>query len=101
MHICKGLRESKLKRLLDAEGYPSIEDMFRAVLFEASSPAICVEPDCDHICEMELDQDEGYCDECLRNTMVVAPVLAGLIWRTAFSDAVERAQENPRREPPG
>jgi hypothetical protein len=43
---------------------------------------------CDFTCEMEPDQDAGYCEECHTNTMKAAPVLAGLIrWRCAPAQA--------------
>jgi hypothetical protein len=50
-----------------------------ARLSDAVSPAICMNEGCDFTCEMEPDQDAGYCEECHTNTMKAAPVLAGLI----------------------
>jgi hypothetical protein len=35
--------------------------------------------DCDLTCEMEPDQDAGYCEECRTNSMQSALILAGLI----------------------
>jgi hypothetical protein len=49
------------------------------VFSDAVSPAICTNPDCNYTCEMEPDQDRGWCDECRTNTMVAAPVLAEMI----------------------
>jgi hypothetical protein len=49
------------------------------VLSDSVSPAICTEADCDHVAEMEPDQDAGYCENCGKNTVVAALVLAGLI----------------------
>jgi hypothetical protein len=49
------------------------------VFSDSVSPAICANPDCAYTAEMEPDQDRGYCEECRANTMVAAPVLAGLI----------------------
>jgi hypothetical protein len=72
------LRETKLAKLLEIEGYEQLEDLLQAAL-DAVSPAICMNPDCDYTCEMEPDQDRGWCDECRTNTMVAAPVLAGII----------------------
>jgi hypothetical protein len=48
-----------------------------AVFSDAVSPAICMNEDCNFTCEMEPDQDAGYCEECRTNTMKAAPVLAG------------------------
>jgi hypothetical protein len=50
-----------------------------AVFSGSLSPAICMNVDCEFTCEMEPDQDAGYCEECRTNTMVAAPILARLI----------------------
>ena len=71
--------QAKLAKLLEIEGYDSIEALLEAVLSDAVSPAICTNEDCDFTCEMEPDQDAGWCDECRTNTMKAAPVLAGVI----------------------
>jgi hypothetical protein len=71
--------DAKLAKLIEIEGYDSIEALMEAVLSDAVSPAICMNEDCDFTCEMEPDQDAGYCEECHTNTMKAAPVLAGLI----------------------
>jgi hypothetical protein len=73
------LREAKLAKLIEIEGYDSFEELAEAVFSDAVSPAICVNEGCDFTCEMEPDQDAGYCEECHTNTMKSAPVLAGLI----------------------
>jgi hypothetical protein len=73
------LREDKLAKLLEIEGYERIEDLIEAVFSDAVSPAICMNEDCNFTCEMEPDQDAGYCEECHTNTMTAAPILAGII----------------------
>jgi hypothetical protein len=73
------LREAKLRKLLEIEGYDSLEDLIETVFSDSVSPAICMNKECDFTCEMEPDQDCGWCDECHTNTMKAAPVLAGLI----------------------
>ena len=35
--------------------------------------------DCDFTCEMEPDQDAGFCEECRTKSMQSALILAGLI----------------------
>jgi hypothetical protein len=50
-----------------------------AVFSDSVSPAICMNDECEFTCEMEPDQDAGWCDECRTNTMKAAPVLAGMI----------------------
>ena len=72
-------REQKLAKLLEIEGYETAEELLRAIFLDAVSPAICSNPDCTFTCEMEPDQETGYCEECHTNTMVAAPMLAGVI----------------------
>jgi hypothetical protein len=79
MHLSTQVRQKKLAKLLAAEGFNDITELAAAVLSDSVSPAICIEPDCDHIAEMEPDQDAGYCENCGKNTVVAALVLAGLI----------------------
>jgi hypothetical protein len=73
------LRRAKLAKLVEIEGYDSADELMEAVVSDAVSPAICVNEGCDFTCEMEPDQDAGWCEECRTNTMKAAPVLAGLI----------------------
>jgi hypothetical protein len=70
---------AKLAKLIEIEGYDSADELMEAVFSDAVSPAICMNEGCDFACEMEPDQDGGYCEECRTNTMKAAPVLAGLI----------------------
>ena len=73
------LHTAKLAKLVEIEGFDSTEELIAAVLLDSVSPAICMNEGCDFTCEMEPDQDAGYCEECHTNTMTAAPVLAGLI----------------------
>jgi hypothetical protein len=73
------LRQAKLAKLLEIEGYERVEDLIEAVFSDSVSPAICMNEDCNFTCDMEPDQEAGWCDECRTNTMTAAPVLAGLI----------------------
>ena len=70
---------TKLEKLLEIEGYDDIADLAQAILSDSVSPAICMNEGCDYTCEMEPDQDAGYCEECHTNTMKAAPVLAAII----------------------
>jgi hypothetical protein len=72
-------RRAKHAKLMEIEGYESIEELAEAVLSDSVSPAICMNEDCDFTCEMEPDQDAGYCEECRTNSMQAALILAGLI----------------------
>ena len=73
------LRAAKLAALVAIEGYDTTEELLQAVVFDSVSPAICLNEGCSYTCEMEPDQDAGYCEECRTNTMMAAPVLAGLV----------------------
>jgi hypothetical protein len=73
------LRQAKLAKLIEIEGYDSVEALLDVVLSDSISPAICMNEGCDYTCEMEPDQNRGWCDECRANTMKAAPMLAGLI----------------------
>jgi hypothetical protein len=73
------LRKAKLAKLIEIEGYDSPEELMQAVFGDSVSPAICMNEDYNFTCEMEPDQDRGWCDECRTNSMKAAPVLAGLI----------------------
>ncbi len=79
MFLSSQVRQEKLAKLLEAEGYDTFEDLAEAVFSDSVSPAICTMPGCDHTSEMEHDQDAGYCESCGKNTVVSALVLAGLI----------------------
>jgi hypothetical protein len=70
-------KQSKLNKLLVAEGYDRLEELAQAAFSHSVSPAICIE--CDATAEMEPDQDAGYCESCGNNTVVAALVLAELI----------------------
>jgi len=71
--------DAKLVKLIEIEGYKSIEALMETVFSDSVSPAICMNERCDFTCKMEPDQDPGRCDECRTNTMRAASVLAGLI----------------------
>jgi hypothetical protein len=79
MHLSTQVRQEKLTKLLAAEGFDTLEELAAAVLSDSVSPAICTEADCHYTTEMEPDQDAGYCENCGKNTVVAALVLAGLI----------------------
>ena len=73
------LREAKLAKLIESEGYNTLEELAETIVSDSVSPAICVEQDCDYTTEMEPDQDAGYCEACGKNTVQSALVLAQII----------------------
>src|SRR6266446_4631510 len=76
MRFTAAEQRAKLATLMKIEGYDSIEDLAQAILSDSVSPAICMNEDCDFTCEMEPDQDAGYCEECRTNTMKAVFFLA-------------------------
>ena len=72
-------QRAKLAKLMEIEGYDNFEEMAQAILSNSVSPAICMNEDCNFTCEMEPDQDAGYCEECRTNSMQSALILAGPI----------------------
>jgi hypothetical protein len=79
MRITAEDKRAKLAKLIEIEGFSSIEELAQAVLSDSVSPAICMNEECNFTCEMEPDQDAGYCEECHTNSMQSALILAGLI----------------------
>jgi hypothetical protein len=72
-------KAAKLVTLCQSEGFTTIDELLESAVCDSISPAICMTEGCDYTCEMEPDQDAGYCEECHTNTMKSALVLAGLI----------------------
>jgi hypothetical protein len=69
----------KLDKLVEIEGFPSLQDLLEATITDSVSPAICMNDGCSYTAEMEGDQDRGWCEECRTNSMKSALVLAGII----------------------
>ncbi len=75
-------RAAKLRRLCEIEGFEDEQALFAAAIADTVCPAICCNPDnpaCDYTAEMEPDQDQGWCEECGRGTLVSGLVLGGII----------------------
>jgi len=79
MKLSTSVRRAKLRALADADGHDTVDALLAAAVADSACPAICTAPDCSYTCEMEPDQDRGWCEECRQNTMQSALVLAGLI----------------------
>ena len=74
-----GKREAKLDRLVEIEGYDSLDDLLPVAVADSVCPAICMNDGCDYTAEMEPDQDRGWCESCGTNTVASVLVLAGII----------------------
>ena len=70
---------TKLQKLMEVEGYTNITELLAACITDSVCPAICMNEGCSYTCEMEPDQDRGWCEECKTNSMKAALVLAGVI----------------------
>ena len=81
MHLTPQIREQKLAKLLAAEGFDTLEELAAETLLgsRAGTPSICTNEGCNYTCDMEPDQEEGWCDECSTNSMKSGLVLAELI----------------------
>ena len=75
--MCIG--KTKAETLADIEGYESIEELCEAYATDSVCPAICLEEGCDYTCEMEPDQDAGWCEVCEAKTMQSAMIILGVI----------------------
>ena len=71
--------EELLDLLTELEGYEDSMEMLEERIHDGCQPAICTTPGCEYTTEMEPDQDEGWCEECHRNTVKSMSVLAGII----------------------
>ncbi len=75
-------RRAKLAQLIDIEGFDSEDELFAAAMTDSVCPAICCNPDnpgCEYTCEMEPDQDRGWCEACGKGTLLSGLVLGGII----------------------
>ena len=71
------LRKKKLKQLADLEGQ-GVMSMLDEASTDSVAKAICIHTECDYTCEMEPDQDRGWCPECKANTVQSCLMLYGL-----------------------
>lgn len=72
-------RRTKLDRLVETEGFRSLEALVVDVTLEQACPGICLTEGCDYTTAVESDQARGWCEICNNNTVASALVLAGLI----------------------
>jgi len=56
----------KLAKLMQIEGYASLEAMLQAATFDSVSAAICMNDGCDYTAEMEPDQTRGWWNALLQ-----------------------------------
>jgi len=61
-------QDQKLTDLLRIEGIDS--DAAFAIANKSVQPGICMNVDCNYTCDVEPDQEEGWCDSCNDNSVV-------------------------------
>lgn len=79
MSLTPAEKTAKLRKLVESEGYPNLEELLQACIADSVSPGICIRPDCDYTTEIEPDQRRGYCEACGGQTVQSALVLAEII----------------------
>lgn len=70
-------RGDLLRQLADGYGYDDAMSMLQDAMCDSVCPAICSV--CGYTTDMEPDQSHGWCEDCGKNTVVSALVLAGMI----------------------
>ena len=79
MHIDITRKGQKLLALCEAEGFGTIAELVEANILDSVAPGICCTEGCADTCDVEPDQDSGFCEACGGQTVVSALRLAGLI----------------------
>jgi hypothetical protein len=69
---------SKLEDLAKIDGRTE-EELLQEATFEGVAKGICTNPNCNYTCDVEPDQDKGYCELCDTNTVSSCLVLADII----------------------
>ncbi len=70
---------AKLMKLCEMRSFKTLDQLLRLAATDSVCPAICMAEGCDHMTDLEPDQDCGYCEACGGNTVTSALVLACLI----------------------
>jgi hypothetical protein len=70
---------SKLSTLMEIEGYDDSLAFLEAVSTDSVCPGICVRHGCDYTTEVEPDCRDGYCEECGKQSVKSALILAGIM----------------------
>ena len=79
MHLSERERRVKLEMLAESQEFASTDEILADTVYDSAFPGISTRHGCDYTCEVEPDQDEGYCEECKTRTVQSALMLAGLI----------------------
>ena len=72
-------RRAKLLKLAEIAGLPNVADLVDRAAHEPTAPGICSNQGCKYSCDVEPDQDRGWCEVCGASTVKSSLVLANLI----------------------
>jgi hypothetical protein len=70
---------TKLERLAQIEGFTDTMELLEANIIDSVVPGICTNEDCDYTCEVEPDQQSGWCEDCNEGTVSSCLILGGVI----------------------
>jgi hypothetical protein len=80
MSLTRSERKAKLQRLAELESFETVDQMFYAAVSDTVCPGICCNPldmACEYTCEVEPDQDRGWCERPPEPGVPPAPRHAG------------------------
>jgi len=69
----------KLTQLARLEGFTNTDDLLQEAMTDSVVKGICCNSGCDYTTDVEPDCATGWCEECSKNTVKSALVLAGII----------------------
>jgi hypothetical protein len=73
-------KRQALRKIAEVEGFETVTELLENAISECVSPGFCTNPDCGQVSSShEPDATENWCEFCEKNTVVSAPVLAGII----------------------
>ena len=71
--------QDKLQTLADYEGFTDVQEMFERTSLDSVMPGICTNDGCSYICDVEPDQEHGWCRDEGTQTVSSAIMLGGMI----------------------
>ena len=68
----------KIEKLMDIEGFESVDEMLEEATFGLRCPGICTNDGCDYTTEVDPD-GAGFCEECNTTTVESSLMLMGMM----------------------
>ncbi len=69
---------NKIAALLEMEGFDDLNEALGEFRYSSLIPGICMNDDCSYTNNYEMDQAQGWCDECETASVKSLALLAGL-----------------------